>query len=651
MTVLGTSILPPSLNFFSATSKKDKLQDAPKPPGSIFSKTNGTCGKSPALPKAENNSAKAQTATAPPQKPSAATKDKAISKQKATAPAAKPVKLKATSTAIQALKKKYQEQRLAKQRLGKFKPSCMKTRSGATTTTVTKVPAKKLVSKDENRRHGLRSTGLPESEKKSLPLRKPSTVLAKKKIKDAEARKPPQVAKKLLEKSKKIEARRVTRSRPVADPSPLPARRPTRKTKEAAAVYMEILGRKLVSPELENEDNLSLDSFPELPNARKIAQTENEIKAKVKSLKAAEGVKSAAKDKEKKPASNPKPVKKKVVKPPVHVKSKRLVKVQKYCELNSEDEAESVTSKESAESIKPKVAVTRRSAPATVSAKDKKSENRSLRSNRSLVLRKSLPKASEVQQTVPNDTTKPSKAAESQNPAKASKESTKDTTKEATPKDKTTTAGKRKRETSDKEIASKQKSEIAKNKSKTVAVEPESEEESLGTLLNKLKKKKESEKEKEESNTDQPAKKAAVDPKPAKAISATKTTTVETLKSQAEAESTAKISDDEESFRGFTKKAVSKVVNTCPTHILANSVLEEMDSKINSLLKFAETNDKLNNIVMPVVKADTKSGASSFSCVKYLTEQMNSTAANASVKQEPDFGDLKVPTRMLLLNV
>ncbi|XP_031789602.1 protein Jumonji isoform X1 [Nasonia vitripennis] len=642
----GTSILPPSLNFFSATSKKDKLQDGTKTPGSLFSKTNGTCGKPPTLSKAENNTVKAQTATASSQKASAAAKDKTIGKQKATAPAAKPAKLKSTSTAIQALKKKYQEQRLAKQRLGKFKPSCMKTRSGATTTAVTKVPAKKNVSKEENRRHGLRSTGLPESEKKSLPLRKPPTLLAKKKIKDVEAKKPTQVAKKLLEKSKKIEARRVTRSRPAAsEPSPPPARRPTRKTKEAAAVYMEILGRKLVSPELENEDNLSLDSFPELPNARKIAQTENEIKAKVKSQKAAEGGKSAAKDKEKKPASNPKPAKKKVIKPPVHVKNKRLVKVQKYCELNSEDEAESVTSKESAESIKPRAAMTRRSAPAATSAKDKKTENRSLRSSRSLAPRKSSPKASEVQQTGSNDTVKSSKAAELQNPTKAGKESAKDPAKEATPKDKMTTAGKRKRETNDKEIASKQKSETAKNKSKAVAAEPESEEESLGTLLNKMKKKKENEKEKEESNHDQPAKKAAADPKPAKTMSAIKSTMVETLKSQAEAESTAKISDDEESFRGFTKKAVSKVLNTCQTHVLANSVLEEMDSKINSLLKFAETNDKLNSTVPPGVKVDTKSGVSSFSCVKYLTEQMTSTGANASVKQDPDFGDLKPTTK------
>ncbi|XP_021932109.1 uncharacterized protein LOC110835814 isoform X2 [Zootermopsis nevadensis] len=57
--------------------------------------------------------------------------------------------------------------------------------------------------------------------------------------------------------------------------------RPPRKTKEAAAIYMELLGRKLITPEAEaDEDSLSIDSFPELPNARRIERRESEIKAR-----------------------------------------------------------------------------------------------------------------------------------------------------------------------------------------------------------------------------------------------------------------------------------------------------------------------------------------------------------------------------------
>lgn len=56
--------------------------------------------------------------------------------------------------------------------------------------------------------------------------------------------------------------------------------RPARKTKLAAAIYMEILGRKLVNDD--DVDNMSIDSFPELPNVRKMEQRENELKLKAK---------------------------------------------------------------------------------------------------------------------------------------------------------------------------------------------------------------------------------------------------------------------------------------------------------------------------------------------------------------------------------
>nr|XP_022914063.1 protein Jumonji isoform X1 [Onthophagus taurus]XP_022914072.1 protein Jumonji isoform X2 [Onthophagus taurus] len=57
--------------------------------------------------------------------------------------------------------------------------------------------------------------------------------------------------------------------------------RPSRKTKEAAALYMELLGQKLVN-DMEMDDDISIDSFPELPNVKKTEQRENELKAKVK---------------------------------------------------------------------------------------------------------------------------------------------------------------------------------------------------------------------------------------------------------------------------------------------------------------------------------------------------------------------------------
>lgn len=63
---------------------------------------------------------------------------------------------------------------------------------------------------------------------------------------------------------------------------PAVAQRPTRKTKEAAAIYMEILGHKLVNDGKKDDDNVSIDSFPELPNVRKTEQRENELKAKAK---------------------------------------------------------------------------------------------------------------------------------------------------------------------------------------------------------------------------------------------------------------------------------------------------------------------------------------------------------------------------------
>ncbi|GLH11559.1 Lysine-specific demethylase lid, partial [Gryllus bimaculatus] len=57
--------------------------------------------------------------------------------------------------------------------------------------------------------------------------------------------------------------------------------RPTRKTKEAAALYMELLGKKLISRDGDgDEDSFSVDSFPELPSSKRNEQRELEIKTK-----------------------------------------------------------------------------------------------------------------------------------------------------------------------------------------------------------------------------------------------------------------------------------------------------------------------------------------------------------------------------------
>lgn len=63
------------------------------------------------------------------------------------------------------------------------------------------------------------------------------------------------------------------------------ATRPSRKTKEAATIYMELIGRKLSLRELSDDD--SLDSL-ELPNIQKAQQLEDEMKANQQAKKEAE---------------------------------------------------------------------------------------------------------------------------------------------------------------------------------------------------------------------------------------------------------------------------------------------------------------------------------------------------------------------------
>ncbi|XP_044766850.1 protein Jumonji [Coccinella septempunctata] len=65
-----------------------------------------------------------------------------------------------------------------------------------------------------------------------------------------------------------------------AESEPKYSQRPSRKTKEAAAIYMEILSHKLVHENKVDDDTVSIDSFPELPNVKRTEQRENELKAK-----------------------------------------------------------------------------------------------------------------------------------------------------------------------------------------------------------------------------------------------------------------------------------------------------------------------------------------------------------------------------------
>lgn len=463
-------------------------------------------------------------------------------------------KYKTATSTVQALKKKYQEQRLAKQRIkNKFKPTCvMRTRSStdqAKIKTASSLPPRKFLAKVETKRHCLRSSALANKGKNSgittkrkleSPKPKKRTFVKEKSndssntdvssdensptLKNLRSKRQNKIPKKICTRSKS-EMRRITRSHREPTQPQVLSRRPSRKTKEAAAVYMEILGRKLVSPDLDNEDNLSLDSFPELPNARRIAQTENEIRAKVKqtsklngngkdsksdSSKAPSTRLSKDKDKDKEKEKDKDKVERKIV------KSKRPIKIQKYCELDSEDESGcSVQS----ENMKP---VTRRSL-----GKLPETTSRSLRSSPRNILTK----------------------LQSEKPFKPEKEKL---------------LAKRKREQNQgkvnpaKNTASKQKPTRTKNKSES----SESEEETLGMLLDKLNKKK--------------VKSETVKAEMIEEVKSENTPPSNVVAAKSEA---SKISDDEESFRGFSSKAISKVLNSCHTHVKANLLASEADTE------------------------------------------------------------------------
>lgn len=534
----GTPILPPSLDFFNVGNRKEKQEQK---------ETRNTL---------RNNSSSSAMTTPGTEAPKSATTSQKLSGKNSSGPVEKKTtiqkniaKYKTATLTVQALKKKYQEQRLAKQRIkNKFKPTCvMRTRSAtdqAKIKSTSNLAPRKFVPKVETKRHCLRSSAVANKSKTlgiskaKLDLPKPKKrSFVKEKSNDSSntdlssddnlpivksSQRPKRqikVPKKVCTRSKS-EMRRITRSHREPTQPQVLSRRPSRKTKEAAAVYMEILGRKLVSPDLDNEDNLSVDSFPELPNARRIAQTENEIRAKVK-----QSSKLNSNSKDAKSESN-KTVSTRLSKDKVDrkvVKNKRPLKVQKYCELDSEDE--SACSVQS-ENVKP---VTRRSL-----GKLPEPTSRSLRSSPRNILTK-LPE-------------KPEKMLKPE-------------------KDKILV--KRKREqnsgklTPAKTNVSKQKATKTKNKSE----DSESDEETLGMLLDKLNKKKVKTEPVKSEQTEQ--------------IKSENTPPTNTANVKYAA---SKISDDEESFRGFSSKAISKVLNSCHTHVKANLLAsEDADGKLDVL--------------------------------------------------------------------
>lgn len=92
-------------------------------------------------------------------------------------------------------------------------------------------------------------------------------------------------SKKDIEKNDELKKESITKAKTIKlerDVSPKTIQRPSRKTKEAAAIYMEILSHKLVNDGRIDDDNVSIDSFPELPNVKRTEQRENELKAKAK---------------------------------------------------------------------------------------------------------------------------------------------------------------------------------------------------------------------------------------------------------------------------------------------------------------------------------------------------------------------------------
>ncbi|XP_034941737.1 protein Jumonji [Chelonus insularis] len=500
----GTSILPPSLNFFNPSHTKKAKTETKTSPTRNSDRKSGSISTS--------------TSTESPKKES---NQSTVSKNKSTEPVKKKVanhnvqnkvnKYNSATSTVQALKKKYQEQRLAKQRIKNHMktPCVIRTRSAterSMSSTIRKLAPKKFLPRVESKRHCLRSnsnnyidnnnrniynnnshhhSNTEKSRKVNSPKNKLPTKSKRKLTKEQSSEsseseseseednksdiKPPHVLKKSIKTVKKItspakiEHRRVTRSRSDVSSNQSLSQRPTRKTKEAAAVYMEILSRKLVSPDLEADDNLSLDSYPELPNTRRNLENENKNKIKANGR--------VNKDLENKTSDKQKG-------------EKNVIKNKKTMKESSESDGESVSSVES-NRVRP---ITRRSSNTQIV----KPAVRSLRSS----------SRNSPQKIKPPEATKPVQ------------------------NNKTWVKRKRENKSSPTEKALKEKKPI-KEENKN------SEDDSLSNLTNKIKKIRESE-ESEESEI--------------REKKFNKKDKIESLK----------ISDDEGSFRGFTTKATMK---------------------------------------------------------------------------------------------
>lgn len=608
--------MPPSLNFFNIGNKKEK--QGFKPARTSTEKTSST-NTFPEIQKQENTCQKNVTKV----KPIVSNKKKVASTLQKNI-----TKLKTATSTVQALKKKYQEQRLAKQRIkNKFKTTyVMRTRS-CTERSMLKVglqlAPRKFLPRIKTKRHGLRSGVLQDKTNKSLSKTKIVLPKPKKKVSlrsknsdtsntdasfeednDVEDDEEEEshvekstsqikrniqrgIKKKICTRSKS-EMKRVTRSSSGTISSQNPSRRPTRKTKEAAAVYMEILGRKLVSPDLENDDNVSVESFPELPNARKIAQTENELKAKVKQ----NSTKTISKTKDSKVSSFNSNTNKRLDKSKNNkliLKSKRLIRLQKYCEEDSDEESESSIETNNTRPI------TRQSL-----GKIDKPISRSLRSSKNTTVQ------TEVQT---NANSKPK--AQVQSYIKSAREKF---------------VIKRKREQNIPKILSdktKQKSLKNNQNEKT-----ESEEETLGMLLSKIKKKKENDEKEEEEERQIPD----------NANNTKDEKTAQNVKADL-----SKVSDDEESFHGFTKKAISKVLNSCQTHTNVNLLVTESNRKLNlKTLDVSQTADQ--SITLWKSKVET----SPIKAGSLVANSLNSER-NVSVQDQKSVLDLSIKTQSSLL--
>lgn len=547
--------MPPSLNFFNISNKREKQESKPTRTSTEKASSTSTLTE---IQKQESTC----------QKNVIKVKPIVSNKKKMTSTLHKSItKLKTATSTVQALKKKYQEQRLAKQRIkNKFKTTyVMRTRSCTERSmlkTGLQLAPRKFLPRIKAKRHGLRSSVLPDKTNKSLSKTKVTLSKLKKKVNsklknsdtsntDASSEEENDVdeeeelhvekstsqikrniqrgiQKKICTRSKS-EMRRITRSSSSTVSSQNLFRRPTRKTKEAAAIYMEILGRKLVSPDLENDDNGSVESFPELPNARKIAQTENELKAKVKQ----NSTKTISKTKDSKVSSFNNNTNRRLDKSKNNkliLKSKRLMRVQRYCEEDSDNESEISTKTNNTRPI------TRQSL-----GKIDKPISKSLRSSS-----KNITVHTEVQSNANNKS-----KIQVQSCVKSAKEKF---------------VIKRKREQNvSKTSLGKIKPKCFKSNQNEKA---ESEEETLGMLLNKIKKKKENGTEEEEE-------------KILKNINNTKDGKIICSNAQNIKTDLSKVSDDEESFRGFTKKAISKVLNSCQTHTNVNLLVTKSDEKLN----------------------------------------------------------------------